>query len=269
METKPVNSTILRCQKYHFMVNRSRMAAHMDKAGECFPSQQKIAEYLQVSRQAVNKRIKDLLEFRFQGKPVLTLVATGEGVNRRVNRYRIEPVAQLAIFGSGVEAIEEARPWGLSSEPDNQTEGLSSQPDTNYNHITKTNEPEIPPGEKEPGPVLDNADKVLKYFCQQYRETYHVNYSPNYGRDKAMINRKLLDITFENYDRLWGSRQYPRPSLGAVTTWIANKALAIHQERQKQMAVIQKAQEEFKKFDKDAVLADMRRRRTGRSDSAI
>ena len=40
------------------------LAAHMNKAGECFPSQQKIAEHLEVSRQAVNKRIQDLLEFR-------------------------------------------------------------------------------------------------------------------------------------------------------------------------------------------------------------
>ncbi|MFZ5645626.1 MAG: hypothetical protein ACOY46_18840 [Bacillota bacterium] len=123
------------------------------RLGSAFRPNKKIAEYLKLSRQAVNKRIKDLLEFRFHGKPVLTLVATGEGVNRRVNRYRIEPVAQLAIFGSGVEAIEEAR-----------LGGLSSQPDTNYNHRTKTNEPEIPPGEKESEPVHNNIFKILLYM---------------------------------------------------------------------------------------------------------
>lgn len=38
--------------------------------------------------------------------------------------------------------------------------GSYGQPYTNKNHITKTKEPEIPTGEKEPEPVLNNVDKI-------------------------------------------------------------------------------------------------------------
>jgi hypothetical protein len=71
----------------------------MDEKGICFPSQELLGQYLGVRREKANARIQSLLEFRFQEKPVLTLIEK----RGRQNVYRIEPTAQIAIFGREIE----------------------------------------------------------------------------------------------------------------------------------------------------------------------
>ena len=53
----------------------------------------------------------------------------------------------------------------------------------------------------------------------------------------------ILEITFRDYQKRWANRQYPRPTLGGVCTFIANQALAIWQEEQKRQAKIEEAEE--------------------------
>jgi len=48
------------------------LAVHMNDRGECFPSQDSIAERLGIRRETVNRRIKALCDFRWNGSPILT-----------------------------------------------------------------------------------------------------------------------------------------------------------------------------------------------------
>jgi hypothetical protein len=48
-------------------------------------------------------------------------------------------------------------------------------------------------------------------------------------------SKQILDIVFEEYESRWANRDYPRPSLGQVASWLGDKAAEIAQERSKQV----------------------------------
>jgi hypothetical protein len=82
------------------------VALHMDEKGECFPTQEYIAKGLGVSRTAANRRIKSLVDFRWNGKPIVTAVKKRHKNGTWENtRYTILPISQLAIFKGDVEPL--------------------------------------------------------------------------------------------------------------------------------------------------------------------
>jgi hypothetical protein len=78
------------------------LATYMDENGNCYPSQARLASDLSIRREHMNKRIKRLLAFRFQGEPVITMTKSREskrGGSRWANNvYRLRPITGLAIF---------------------------------------------------------------------------------------------------------------------------------------------------------------------------
>ncbi len=75
------------------------LATFMDNQGNCFPSQAEIATALGVCRQVANERIRSLLNYRWQDKPIVTVakhrkkVTTGKkGQRWDNNRYTILPL---------------------------------------------------------------------------------------------------------------------------------------------------------------------------------
>lgn len=81
------------------------IATFMDEDGNCYPSQAEIARALGTNRSTANQRIASLIEFRFNGKPVL-LKARLRGEKGKFNscRYTVLPVSNLHIFKGGDEA---------------------------------------------------------------------------------------------------------------------------------------------------------------------
>ena len=78
------------------------LATYMDEDGKCYPSQERLASDLGTRREHMNKRIKRLLAFRFQGEPVITMTKNRErrrGGSRWANNvYRLRPITGLAMF---------------------------------------------------------------------------------------------------------------------------------------------------------------------------
>ena len=81
------------------------IASYMDEDGVCYPTQKQLAERCGITRPTVNKAVKELLDFRFNGKPILTrkLVLNGKQITRSI--YRVHPISQVAIFNGEVETI--------------------------------------------------------------------------------------------------------------------------------------------------------------------
>ena len=75
------------------------LSTFMDAEGNCFPSQQALAKALGISRTAVTKRMKSLLAFRWQGKPLVSVRKVRCNSGKFENTiYTILPESSLRIF---------------------------------------------------------------------------------------------------------------------------------------------------------------------------
>jgi hypothetical protein len=74
----------------------------MDETGNCYPSQALLANDLGIRREHMNKRIKRLLAFRFNGEPILTMAKNREsksGGSRWANNiYQVRAISGFAMF---------------------------------------------------------------------------------------------------------------------------------------------------------------------------
>ncbi|MGM1023569.1 MAG: helix-turn-helix domain-containing protein, partial [Bacillota bacterium] len=75
------------------------IASFMDESGKCYPTQEQIAETLGISRTTANKRINSLLEFRWNGRPIIERQKVRFKAAPNENSvYTVLPLSQLAIF---------------------------------------------------------------------------------------------------------------------------------------------------------------------------
>lgn len=75
------------------------IASFMKENGDCWPTQSQIAKGLGVSRQTANKYVSELLNYRWQGKAVVTSVkCRGESGRWDNTKYTVLPVSNLEIF---------------------------------------------------------------------------------------------------------------------------------------------------------------------------
>lgn len=191
------------------------IAAFMDESGKCYPTQEQIADMLGISRPTANKRINSLLEFRWDGRPIIERQKVRFKVSPNEHSvYTVLPLSQLAIFSGEIEAV--------NSDPD-------------------------PDKEQQRKLVGEDRRSLVSHFVTKYQETYAANFGVNWGRDmgharRILSNRSLqeaievIDIVFEEYSDRWATAQYPRPSLGQVASWLGDKAVEIVSERAKQVA---------------------------------
>lgn len=85
------------------------LVTYMDERGMCYPSQARIATDLGTTRETVNKRVRELLEYRFQGRPIITVhkarLNTANGGRWANNVYHILPVTGFQIFGDAQASV--------------------------------------------------------------------------------------------------------------------------------------------------------------------
>jgi len=75
------------------------LSTFMDAEGQCYPSQQALARALGISRSALTKRMKTLLAFRWQGKPLVSARKVRSPNGKFDNTvYTILPESGLVIF---------------------------------------------------------------------------------------------------------------------------------------------------------------------------
>ncbi len=87
------------------------LATYMNEDGNCYPTQDQIAHDLGIRRQRVNERIQDLLNFRFQGQPVLSLKPKARVRGRWSNNvYHLQTISALKIFDKVETSTVSANP---------------------------------------------------------------------------------------------------------------------------------------------------------------
>lgn len=248
MDVKAVQNGIIRKVGgvKHFAIISS-IAAFVDSNGRAFPSQDKIADMTGYSRKTINSTLKELRDTKIDGEPILKITQE-KSANGRRNVYVLSPKCGFTFGKNGVTNTDNDV---TNDDRGVVTPGLQEQ-EPRFNNIQLEQEPkEI---------VFDNAKSVVDYFRQKYYETYNTQYSTNWKREPAMIKNKLLstftdseikamvDTVFAEYERQWANVKFPRPTIGQLTTWLGNKALAMSQEKAK---ASEQVEADSKKYDYD------------------
>ena len=79
------------------------LASYMDKDGKCWPTQQQLANKLKVSPRTVSWWLKELEEFTYDEKPIITVKRVqvdGKPEGFDHNEYHILPNSGLSIFNN-------------------------------------------------------------------------------------------------------------------------------------------------------------------------
>lgn len=254
------------------------LAAYMDEDGKAYPTQDQLAEDVGMGRRAVTRILKQLKEFTFNGKPIITVEKHGNGFNNN-NVYTILPAAQIAIFHGQIENDTSNPDPGMCHaehipEPITNLESVTGDTfqtprkchERHTNNIQPINNTTV--NNKE---LFKNGKDVVAYFTRKYREAYNVNYSVSWGRDGANGKKLLetfgpdkvkdiIDVVFEEYEDRWKKAKYPRPSLGQIASWLGNEALALVEEVRAREARLEAAEQEEPQ-DVEAIMARLNRRK--------
>lgn len=184
--------------------------AHTDLHGVAFPSQQTIAELIGCTVRTVQKALNSLEDQKL--------------IQREQTGYK-----GLTVYS--IKNEHEEAPVEEQQEPVPQAE---------------------PPVKK-----YKTAQDFIKRFGDLYFEHYGVNYSPNWSRDGSLVKNKLLnsytdeqldyllEFTFRNFERRYANKRYPRPTFGAMASFIVNDAMAEMDKEQKK----EKELEQFEGLD--------------------
>ncbi|MTI84267.1 MAG: helix-turn-helix domain-containing protein [Firmicutes bacterium] len=252
------------------------IASYMDEDGVACPSQKTLGRDLGISEEMVGKHIRVLLETRWNGQPILQrkkVQVKGAKRYQYYSVYTISPVAQIARFYGEVVSVDgpgQKEPFKKSMSNEEWTSnkvGLNNKT-VNYNNSNnskdsnnsnKRNNSLIAKKGKEIETddfQIKNSRDVCIYFANKYEQKYEVPYSVNWKRDASMVKTKLwgtytpeqlraiIDVIMEEYDTRWRTRDYLRPSIGQLCTWLGNKAMAVVQDREKERADLKQREEE-------------------------
>jgi len=246
------------------------IASYMDEDGLACPGQDILARDLGLrSRKQVGRRVQSLLEFRWEGQPIIQRkMVPVEGGKRyeRYSVYKILPISQVARFTGVVSDKKDSDVQHGHGCPEKQDKDVHNGQECPINNITVNNTSNCNNSNNsnnsliaKKGKDVDLEDFQIKnsrdfciYFAKRYEERYEVPYTVNWQREASMVKNKLLgayspdqlraiiDVVMGEYDTRWGSRNYPRPTIGQLCTWLANKAITVVQEREKKEAEMER-----------------------------
>ncbi|PFG03027.1 helix-turn-helix domain-containing protein [Bacillus sp. es.036] len=82
------------------------IASYMDKHGKCYPTQRQLAKRLGTTPNRVNRQVAKLLDYRFNGKPIIIREFNENDRGKANSVYYIQPISQLTMFEGKREVIE-------------------------------------------------------------------------------------------------------------------------------------------------------------------
>lgn len=194
------------------------IVASMDRTGVSHISQEQLSKALKLSIATVNKRVNKLLKTEVNGKPLLQRELVRTGGYKKASRYTL-PTFNYEIQETSPLVVEQVEVEELKYTP----------------------------------------KAVINYWRDAYDKQFGTAYMPNYKKDAVTIKnkiigdydfdtvKKVIDCIMENYCLKWGNRQYPRPTLGQLTTWLFGAALTYLEQAKPVVEV--KTDEELAKED--------------------
>ena len=230
------------------------LATFMDEKGECFPTQEQVAERIGCHKNTANKYINELLAVEIDGKPIVTRTILNRGQGKISSYYHIHPISQLTKFNGKIEDVKPVnhKDKDLHVSDPVVTDGVDPVVTTNCDVIRSTNKNQ---SNKSNTTAAFNSSTAIKYFQEIYRDVYNVNYVVgNYGREGKLIKDKLLtpyteeqakriiEIAVRQYATKWKSAKFPRPTI-SMFSWITNQVIELLEQEQELDEIVENADE--------------------------
>lgn len=175
-----------------------------------------LAGLMKVSRQTIYNRLKKLESYRIDSVPLVRLEEVG-GANL-ASSYRVMWDIKGAVTLKGVTLTSES---SQLDTPSIKTDSVSLR---DSNSAVKLPE------------VLRHGNDVLKYWGIRYKEHYGTDYeivawarevgqAKNFLRKFGSARGKLIiDSIISNYDVLWKSPRFAKPTIGQAASWLGKQA---------------------------------------------
>lgn len=229
------------------------LATFMDEKGECFPTQEQVAERIGCHKNTANKYINDLLAVQVDGKPIVTRTILNRGQGKISSYYHIHPISQLTKFNGKIEDVKPVnhKDKDLQGSDGVITDGADPVVTTNSDVIRSTKKNQ---GNKNNTTAAFNSSTAIKYFQEIYREVYNVTYVVgNYGREGKLIKDKLLtpypeqakqiiEIAVRQYATKWKSAKFPRPTI-SMFSWVTNQVIELLEQEKELDEIVENADE--------------------------
>lgn len=169
------------------------IVSYMDENGQCFPSQEKIAELTGQGRATVQRNLQELCEVEFNGQKLLHRELVGK--TRKKTLYTI---SAGAITNTDLTA---------ESKPQEKPEGMNSKDFVTYFHknLTEVFSVTLSPNYSKEGAVI-----------KRLLGTYDPETLQN-----------IIDVVMSQYKNKWYKPQYPYPTIFQLGSWLANEAYKI------------------------------------------
>lgn len=187
--------------------------SYMDANGQCFPSQQKIAELTGQGRATVQRNLQELCEVEFNGQKLLHKELIGD--KRKKTVYTITAGSVTSTDDLGVSAELEAK-------------------GTEYQ-------------------LVNSKDFVLYFaeqFEQHFGEGHTPNFSKEGAIFKRLLVtyspetlKDIIDTVMRQYKNKWYKPQYPHPTPYQLSSWLADEAYKMVKLEQERAAKIAERQQ--------------------------
>lgn len=172
------------------------IVSYMNEEGQCFPSQEKIAELTGQGRATVQRNLKELCEVEFQGQKLLNRQLVGN--KRKKTVYTISS----GIITS-VDLTDEKPVEAVTDEP----------PLVNSKDF-----------------VIYFSDKFKETFGQGHTP----NYAKEGAIFKRLLKtydaetlQQIIDAVMSHYMDRWHKPQYPHPTVYQLSSWLADEGYKI------------------------------------------
>lgn len=166
--------------------------SHMDENGQCFPSQEKIAELTGQGRATIQRNLQELCEVEFNGQKLLHRELVGK--TRKKTMYTISAGAITATD------LTENKAKVMST-------AMNSKDFVNY-----------------------FAEKFSEYFGQGHTPNYSREgaiFKRLLGTYEPETLKEIIDTVMSHYRNKWYKPQYPHPTVYQLGSWLADEAYKI------------------------------------------
>lgn len=194
--------------------------------------QSELAALMNASRTTVWRRLTKLTEYRIQGAPIVRVEQYGGAGYWCTFRVMWDVKGAFAVEGVSVSTA------------------LQSCNSPSYRETTVSLDSLVAVASARPEPeesdgVLRNPKDVLTFWDQRYTAKYGTPYKllnvgkevgwakrllTKYGSERAKV---IITAIIKNYDLLWMTPKFPRPTLGQAVSWLGKQAEAYAGEQEK------------------------------------